>query len=64
VFGFFNAYDLATSKPAQAQVTVGNSAHPFVGLMKAMLANAPIVAVQTFQSQPVVAESSLYYVDL
>ncbi len=64
VFGMFKAYDLRTNGAGHVVVSVGNSKHPLVSTMQKLLLGAPIVAVQTFQSQPVVAESSLYYVDL
>jgi hypothetical protein len=64
VFGTFKAYDLGTKGAGYAVVSIGDSAHPLVSTMQKLLVGAPIVAVQTFQSQPVIAESSLYYVDL
>ncbi len=64
IFGVFKTYDLSNTIAAQAQVLVGNSINPLVGIMKTLLTGAPVVAVQTFHSQPVVAESSMYYVDL
>jgi hypothetical protein len=65
VFGPFQSYDLAAQPAKRANLTYGNSKHPLVDLVRGLLGEAPIpVAAQTFQSQPVVAESSLYYVDV
>ncbi len=64
IFGIFNTYDLTKVPAPQVAVVVGNSVHPLVSIMNQLLTGAPIIAVQTFQSQPVVAESSMYYVDL
>ena len=64
IFGVFNAYDLTSTPPNLAKIILGNSTHPLVGIMGTVLMGAPAVAAQTFQSQPAVAESSMYYVDL
>lgn len=64
IFGVFNAYDLTKTPPNLAKIILGNSSHPIVGIMGTVLMGAPAVAAQTFQSQPAVAESSMYYVDL
>ena len=65
MFGSFVGYDFSAKPPKIGQLTIGNSTHPLVGLMKKLLGSAPSpVAAQIFQSQPVIAESSPYYVDL
>jgi len=65
MFGSFVGYDFSKSPPVPAKLTIGNSKHPLVGLMKSLLGTTPSpVAAQVFQSQPVIAESSPYYVDL
>jgi hypothetical protein len=65
VFGPFLAYDLAKVAAKRAILTYGNSRHPLVELARSLLGAQPVpVAAQSFQSQPVVAESSLYYVDV
>jgi hypothetical protein len=65
VFGPFLSYDLAKTAAKRAVLTYGKSRHPLVELARGLLGAEPVpVAAQTFQSQPVVAESSLYYVDV
>lgn len=64
LFGVFQGYDLTKAKPGAMNLTLGNSAHPLVGIMKTILDQAPAVAAQTFHSHPAVAESSMYYVDV
>ena len=64
VLGMFSAYDLVQTPPNAARLLMGDSTHPVVNLMGTVLSGAPAVAAQTFQSQPAVAESSMYYVDL
>lgn len=65
MFGSFAGFDFSANPPAPAQLTIGNSTYPLVGLMRQLLGPAPSpVAAQVFQSQPVIAESSPYYVDL
>ncbi|MBL0374594.1 hypothetical protein JJB09_21515 [Rhizobium sp. KVB221] len=65
MFGSFVGFDFSTNPPTAAQLTIGNSTHPLGRLMRGLLGSAPSpVAAQVFQSQPVIAESSPYYVDL
>jgi hypothetical protein len=65
VFGAFFTYDLKGASGWQATLTLGDSRHPLVAAMRAILGNNPVpVAAQTFQSQPVVAESAPYYADI
>ena len=66
MFGSFVGYDLVKNPPTPpAKLTIGNSTHPLVSLMNGLLGNtATPVAAQVLQSQPVIAESSPYYVDL
>ena len=65
MFGSFVGYDFTKRSPAKARLTIGNSKHALVGLMKSLLGGGPRpVAIQVFQSQPVIAESAPYYVDL
>ena len=64
LFGIFNAYDLTTTPPKAATLSIGNSTQPLAGIIGLALGQKTPVAAQTFQSQPVIAESSMYYVDL
>lgn len=65
LFGTFKAYDLVATKPTLAQLIIGNSTHPLTPLMGSMISPATKpVAAQIFHSQPVIAESGQYYVDL
>lgn len=65
LFGSFKAYDLVANKPTVAQLSIGNSTHPLAPLMGSMISPASKpVAAQVFHSQPVIAESGQYYVDL
>lgn len=65
MFGSFKTYDFSGNAPKFAQLTIGNSTHPLVALMNTLLGSTPTpVAAQIFNSQPVIAESGLYYVDL
>lgn len=64
LFGMFNAYDLSHTPPNAATLSFGNSTQPLTGVMGLVFGAGKPVAALTFQSQPAVAESSMYYVDL
>jgi hypothetical protein len=65
VFGAMLSYDFAKVSPKAAALRYGTSKHPLVTIMRELLGETPApAAAQTFQSQPAVAESSLFYVDL
>lgn len=65
MFGSFVGYDLKTTPARIAKLVIGNSTDPLVAIMNELLNPAPDpIAAQIFQSQPVIAESAPYYVDL
>lgn len=65
MFGSFVGHDFSATPPRLAKLTIGNSTHPLVSIMNGLLGSAPSpIAAQVFQSPPVIAESSPYYVDL
>ena len=65
VFGAMLSYDFTKVSPKAASLRYGTSKHCLVRIMRELLGDTPVpAAAQTFQSQPAVAESSLYYVDL
>ncbi|WP_378941009.1 hypothetical protein [Mesorhizobium sp. ANAO-SY3R2] len=65
LFGSFVGHDFATTPARTAKLTIGNSTHPLVSIMNELLnPNPGPIAAQIFQSQPVIAESAPYYVDL
>lgn len=65
VFGSFVGHDFGTTAPRMSKLTIGNSVHPLVKIMKTLLQpDAKPIAAQIFQSQPVIAESAPYYVDI
>jgi hypothetical protein len=64
VFGAFSAYDLTQVAPKQMTFTIGNSTSALMPALMIFNSGVNAVAAQTYQSQPSVAESSLYYVDI
>jgi hypothetical protein len=65
VFGAMLSYDFTKVSPKTAALQYGTSNYRLVADMRGLLGETPVpAAAQTFQSQPAVAESSLYYVDI
>jgi hypothetical protein len=66
IFGSFNSYVLTPAKqPAAQSFALGNSTSPMLPVLAKLLGSTPTAcAVQIFQSQPVIAESGPFYVDV
>ena len=62
-FGTMNTYELPSSSNA-VRITFGDSTHPMRADMQTLLQGAVPVAIQVFQSPPVIAEGSPYWADL
>jgi len=63
-FGMYDTYLLTPSQAAAVAVTMGTSTHQMRLDMDALIGTRPAVAVQTFRSQPCIAEASAYWADL
>jgi hypothetical protein len=63
-FGMYDTYLLTPAQAPAVSVTMGTSTHQMRLDMETLIGTRPAVAIQTFRSQPCVAEASAYWADV